>query len=275
MVLSSWEFLRRDSPAVVVLAVFFFASLLVTVSWACVKILTIGKHSSTLAPELGPAYTLYSDPAALNRWGYLYVQFRTQTYYYILPQLTYLLAKCLAIGTAQNHGTAQSVVVLVLDVFYLIAVSILRPWLDRRTNIINIAIAATNALNSIMVFIFSGVTGAPAMVPGVFGVVFFIANAVFALILMVLLGVATVIALCSKDPEERYACGRGVGVLPLSSEAGLGEKRRDLDADPTRATGSVTRKALSARSTRSGVSRNTSPSARGQGDWNVGAGYER
>lgn len=196
-----------------------------TLGWASYKILMIGQRSAAINETRGPAYTLYSDPAALNRWGYLYVQFRADAYYYIVPLLLYILAKSLAIAFGQTGGVAQSIVVLVIETAYLAAVVYLRPWLDRRTNIVNIAIAVVNFLNAILVVIFSGVTGAPNMVPGVLGVVFFITNAIFALILLILLAIAVCFAIFSKNPEERY---RGDTPLPTAAEK---PNVRDLDAD--------------------------------------------
>ena len=221
-----WELNQRDSPAAAVLAACFFVSMAGTLGWACYRILTIGKHSSILDPTRGPAYTLYSDPAALNRWGYLYAQFHTERYYHIVPLLIYILAKSLVIAFAQTAGIAQSFIILIIELAYLIIICILRPFLDERTNIVNIGVAAINFLNGILVMVFSGVTKAPDKVPGIMGVIFFIVNAVFALVLLVLLLVAVGFALFSKNPEERY---RGTNALPQDEKKSV----RDLDADPT------------------------------------------
>ncbi|KAF8243599.1 TRP-domain-containing protein [Wilcoxina mikolae CBS 423.85] len=226
-ILCPWELIHLDSPAAAALAAFFFVAMFATLGWAAYKILMIGQHSAAISGSRGPSYTLYSDPATLNRWGYLYVQFRADTYYYIVPLLLYILAKSLAIAFGQTGGIAQSIVVLVIETIYLAAVAYLRPWLDRRTNIVNIAIAVINFLNAILVVIFSGVTGAPDMVPGVLGVVFFIINAIFALVLLVILAIAVCFAIFSKNPEERY---RGETPLPTSAEKT--SNIRDLDADP-------------------------------------------
>jgi len=225
-VLSLWELNHRDSPAATVLAIFFFITMTTTLGWACYKILMIGKHSSILDPTLGPAYTLYSDPAALNRWGYLYVQFRTERYYHIVPLLIYILAKSVVIAFAQTAGVAQSLIVLFIELAYLVVVCRLRPFLDRRTNIVNIAIVLVNFLNGIFVMVFSGVTRGPAMVPGIMGVIFFVVNAVFALVLLVLLLVAVGFALFSKNPEQRY---RETNALSHNEK----KPARDLDADPS------------------------------------------
>jgi len=52
--------------------------------------------------------------------------------------------------------------------------------------------------------VFSGVFHEPAIVRGVMGVVFFVMNAIFALVLLILVLVATIYALVSKNPDVRY-----------------------------------------------------------------------
>lgn len=42
------------------------------------------------AMHSNPTYMLYSDPTSLNKWGFLYVQFRVTAYYYIIPTLIYI-----------------------------------------------------------------------------------------------------------------------------------------------------------------------------------------
>ena len=108
-----------------------------------------------------PAYILYSDPSALNKWGFLYVQFRATAYYYIVPVLVYILVKALFIAFGQGSGIAQAIGLLIIEAAFLIAVSILRPWMDKKTNVFNISIAAINFLNTIWLLIFTEVFGQP------------------------------------------------------------------------------------------------------------------
>lgn len=228
-ILCSWEWIQKDSPAAVVLAAGFFVGIFITLAWASYKILTISQHSSSL--DNGPAYTLYSDPAALNRWGYLYVQFRTGSYFYIVPSLVYILAKSFTLSFGQGSGTVQTILILVLDFAWLLAACIIRPWLDKRTNIVNIGIAVVNFFNSTFVFVFSGVTHAPPMVSGVLGVIFFIINAIFALVLLILILFSTVYVIFSKDPEGKYQAMRTS--LPAVEKKEIGANAvRDLDEDP-------------------------------------------
>ena len=158
-ILCLWELTVRDSAAEVILALFFFISMTVALAWASFKVYRIAKRS--VAMHKNPAYILYSDPSALNKWGFLYVQFRATAYYFIVPVLGYIFVKSLFIAFAQPSGVAQAVALLIIDLAFLITVSILRPWMDKKTNAFNIAIAAVNFLNTIWLLIFTEVFGQP------------------------------------------------------------------------------------------------------------------
>ncbi|KAF3933174.1 hypothetical protein ABW19_dt0209090 [Dactylella cylindrospora] len=201
-ILCLWELTVRDSPAAVVLAVIFFLVTLALLSWASYKVIRIAQHSIHM--HKSPAYILYSDPASLNRWGFLYVQFKASCYYWVIPMLAYILIKGIFIAFAQTAGVVQSIALVLIEGAYLAAVSYFRPWMDRKVNVFNISICVINFLNSIFLMIYSGVFNEPGLVRGVLGVVFFVMNAIFALVLLILVLVATVYALVSKNPDTRY-----------------------------------------------------------------------
>lgn len=201
-ILCLWEFTKVDSPAEVVLAVFFFFGMLATLAWAAVKVVMIAKRSQQM--HKNPAYILYSDPTALNKWGFLYVQFRGTAYYYIIPVLVYILVKGMFIGLGQPSGTAQAIGLLIIEAIALVGASVMRPWMDKSTNTVNIAICAVNFVNAIFLLIFSDVFNQPALVTGVVGVVFFVVNAAFALILLIVVMVSSILASFRKNPDTRY-----------------------------------------------------------------------
>lgn len=201
-ILCLWEFTQKDSAAEVVLAVFFFFGMLATLSWAASKVIRIARRSVVM--HRNPAYILFSDPQALNKWGFLYVQFRASAYYFIVPTLSYVLLKGMFIAFTQSASTVQAVAFIILEAAALIGASVLRPWMDKSTNSFNIAICVINFLNSIFLLIFSDVFNQPAIVTGVVGVVLWLANAVFALVLLIMLIVTTVIVLIRKNPDARY-----------------------------------------------------------------------
>ncbi|KAF3932201.1 hypothetical protein ABW20_dc0109582 [Dactylellina cionopaga] len=201
-ILCLWELTVRDSPAAIVLALIFFLVTVILLGWASYKVIRLAQHSINM--HKSPVVILYSDPASLNRWGFLYVQFKGSCYYWIIPMLAYILVKGIFLAFAQTKGTVQSIALVLVEGVYLVAVSYFRPWMDRKVNVFNISICVINFVNAIFLMIFSGVFNEPGLVRGVLGVVFFVMNAIFALVLLILVLVATVYALVSKNPDTRY-----------------------------------------------------------------------
>jgi len=202
MVLCFWELSQRDSAGEVVLAIFTMVTMIGILGWASAKVIMLAQRS--IAMHKNPAYILYSDPVALNKWGFLYVQFKAAAYYFIVPILGYTLIKALFVGVAQGSGKVQAVALVLIEAGLLIGISVMRPYMDKKTNGFNIAIAAFNLLSAIFLLFFSGIFGQPEIVTGAMGVIFFIYNAVFALVLLLMVLVSSGFALFSKNPDTRY-----------------------------------------------------------------------
>src|SRR5271170_1761607 len=201
-VLCLWELVERDSSAEVILGLIVFISMTGALGWAALKVIRLAKRSVTM--HKNPAYMLYSDPTCLNKWGFLYVQYRATAYYFVLPVLGYILVKAIFIAFCQSVPVVQAIGLVIIEATALIAVSILRPWMDKKTNIFNTSIAAINFVNVIFLLLFTGVFGQPAIVTGVMGVLFALYNVIFAFILLVLVLIASVYAIASKNPDTRY-----------------------------------------------------------------------
>ncbi|KAH8779927.1 hypothetical protein F5883DRAFT_689783 [Diaporthe sp. PMI_573] len=201
-IFSLWELTQVDSPAEVVLAVFCFCSVFATLGWAAFKIISIARHS--MATHQNPAHLLFSDPQFLGRWGFLYTQFRASASYYILPVLAYTIVKGAFVAFGQHVGAVQAIAFILIEIAALASASILRPWMDKSTNSFNIAISVMNALNAIFLLIFTDLFGTPAVIAGVAGVVLFIANAAFSLVLLIMIIASSILFLCRKNPDNRY-----------------------------------------------------------------------
>ena len=201
-ILCLWEFTQADSPAEVVLAVIIFFGMSAALVLAAFKVIQIARRSEQIHKT--PAYILYADATALNKWGFLYIQFRASAYYYIIPTIAYVLVKALFVALGQRSGTVQAIALVVIEVASLISASAIRPWMDKPTNAINISICAINFINSILLLIFTGVFNGPGLVIGVVGVVFFIANGLFALILLSIILIAAAFSFIQKNPEMHY-----------------------------------------------------------------------
>ena len=224
-VLCFWELIERDSAAEVILAIFMILSMSFTLGWASWKVIRLAKRSLTM--HKNPAYMLYSDPKCLNKWGFLYVQYRATAYYFVLPMLAYTLVKGVFIAFAQGAPVAQAIGLVVVEAVLLIAVGVLKPWMDRKTNIFNISIATINLVNALFLLVFTAVFGQPAIVTGIMGVVFVIYNVVFALVLLILVLIASVYAVASKNPDNRYQPMRDDRGSFIKSQAAL---TTELDA---------------------------------------------
>jgi hypothetical protein len=201
-ILCLWELTQRDSAAEVVLAIFFFFGILLLLGYAAFKIISIARRSISL--HRNPAYILFSDPQTLNKWGFLYVPYRASGYYFFAPVLAHVLLKSMFIALAQDKGTVQAIALLLIEAAALITTSVLRPWMDKSTNSFNIAIYAVNFINAIFLLIFTNVFDQPPLVTGVVGVVLWILNNVFALVLLLMLIITTIIIFFQKNPDNRY-----------------------------------------------------------------------
>lgn len=159
VVLCFWEFTQRDSGAEVVLAVFTIFTMLLILAWAASKVIRLARRS--IAMHKNPAYILYSDPVSLNKWGFLYVQFKATAYYFIVVVLLYLLIKGMFIGLAQSSGTLQAIALVIIETAFLVTVCVLRPYMDKKINAFNIAICVINFVSAWFLLVFTGIFGQP------------------------------------------------------------------------------------------------------------------
>jgi hypothetical protein len=225
VVLCFWEMTKRDSAAEVVLAVSMLITVMVILTWASIKVWRIARRSITL--HKNPAYILYSDPKALNKWGFLYVQFKATMYYFIFVMLAYILVKGMFIAFGQTAGIVQAVALLIIEAALLITVSILRPYMDKKTNAFNISIASINFFNVILLLFFADVFNIPPLAIGIMGILFFIVNVVFATVILLMVIWASVWALLSKNPDTRYQPMRDDRGSFIKSQTNLGTTELD------------------------------------------------
>lgn len=162
VVLCFWEFTVKDSAAIVIIAVVTIFSMFGILGWAASKVIRLARRSILM--HKNPAYILYSDPVSLNKWGFLYVQFKATAYYFIVPVLCYVLVKGLFIALGQGAGTVQAIALLIIEAVFLIVICVMRPYMDKKTNGFNISICVINFLNAAFLLIFTHVFGQPVSV---------------------------------------------------------------------------------------------------------------
>jgi hypothetical protein len=159
VVLCFWEFTQVDSGAEVALAVFTIFTMIGILGWASAKVIRLARRSISM--HKNPAYILYSDPVSLNKWGFLYVQFKATAYFFVVPVLAYVLVKGLFIALAQSSPVTQAVALVVIEAVFLVAVCVMTPYMDKKTNAFNISICVINFISAIFLLVFSNVFNQP------------------------------------------------------------------------------------------------------------------
>lgn len=202
VVLCLWELTERDSVACVVMAIVLLIIVLGILVQASIKLVLIGRESVRLYKN--PAYSLYGDTKILNKYGFLYVQYSAGCYYWIAVSLSYIILRSLIIAVLQHAGKVQAVIIFVFELVYFIALCCVRPYMDRRTNIFNILIHLVNLINAVFFLIFSNLFGQKDVVSSISGVVLFVLNAIFSLILLIFTIVTCVMAILYKNPDTKY-----------------------------------------------------------------------
>lgn len=201
-VMCIWELTTRDSGGTIAVAIFMLIICLVLLIYACVRVIIMGRHS--VRQYKNPAYLLFGDGSFLNRFGFIYVQFKALNYWFIGVSLTYIFLKSLFVGVLQTQGKVQSIIIFAIELIYLIILCWKRPYMDKRTNVFNIFISVINTLNAIFFCFFSNIFRQPPVVSSVMAVVYFVLNAVFALVLLIFTIVTCSLALLYKNPDTRY-----------------------------------------------------------------------
>ena len=202
MILSLWEFTQVDSPAEVFMAVIFFVGMNGALYLAAFHVMTIARRSGH--KHQTPAYLLYTNATTLKKWGFLFIQFRASAYWYIAPTLLYILLKSFFVGLSQKSGLTQAIALLIIEAAALIGVSVIRPYMDKTSNSMHIAICVVQFLNAVFLLIFTDVFDGPGLLIGVCGVIFFFLNVIFVFVLLIIVLVASTLSVIRKDPETRY-----------------------------------------------------------------------
>ena len=201
-VLCLWELYFRHSAGCVVLAIAVWLVMTGLLGYAAFRVVRLARRSLDL--HKNAAYILFSDPKQLSRWGFLYIQFRAAVYWFVIPLLVYYFLKGAFAGLAQASQIFQAFGLFVIEGAYFGLVISIKPFMDRRTNIFNIAICTVNLFNSILLLFFTPAFGLRSVVSGVMGLVFFIANAAFSTVLLILIIFSCGYALFAKNPDVRY-----------------------------------------------------------------------
>ncbi|CAR30992.1 hypothetical protein ZYGR_0P02960 [Zygosaccharomyces rouxii] len=201
-ILSFWEFTQRDSPAVIVIACLFIVLAVGLMAWSAFRTTFFAQRSIEVYNN--SAALLYGDERVLHKYGFFYTMFNATHYWWNIVILSYMFVKAIVIGFAQSSGQAQSLLIFILDLAYFIAIIYFKPYLDRPTNIMNIFISTVTLINSFLFMFFSDLFGQSYAVSAVMGWIFFILNAAFSFILLMMILTFTVMILFTKNPDVRF-----------------------------------------------------------------------
>lgn len=201
-VLCLWELTHHDSAAEVILAITLWLGMSGALGWATFKVFKRARTSQAL--NRTPAYALYSDPAYLAKWGFLYATYKAQRFYFSIALLAYIVIKGMIIAFSQSNPDAQSIVLLIFETAFMVATIVIRPYMDRAANGFAITAATLNFLTAVFIFIFSNVFGQPALMIGIMGVIFFFYNAFFVLALLIFLLIGLYYAVKLQEPAGPY-----------------------------------------------------------------------
>ncbi|KOG96102.1 flavin adenine dinucleotide transporter [Saccharomyces eubayanus] len=201
-ILSFWEFTERDSAGVIVIACLFIILSCGLMAWAAYR--TIFFASKSVEMYNNPAALLYGDEYVLNKYGFFYTMFNANHYWWNAVLMTYVFIKALFIGFAQASGKTQALAIFIIDLAYFVAIIRNKPYLDRPTNIVNIFISTVTLVNSFLFMFFSDLFNQNYAVSAVMGWVFFIMNAAFSLLLLLMILTFTAIIVFSKNPDSRF-----------------------------------------------------------------------
>ncbi|CAL9738481.1 flavin carrier protein 1 [Monosporozyma servazzii] len=201
-ILSFWEFTERDSAAVIVIACLLLILAIGMMLWAAYRTRYFANKS--IQQYTNPAALLYGDEYVLHKYGFFYTMFSATYYWWNSVLLSYILIKSLFIGFAQASGKTQALAIFILDLAYFIAIIRYKPYLDKPTNIINICISTVTLVNSFLFLFFSDLFGQPYSVSAIMGWVFFILNAAFSFILLLMILAFIGMIIFSKNPDLRF-----------------------------------------------------------------------
>lgn len=198
-----WEFTQNNSNGCMAFAIIIFIVVMALMLYSITMIMIKGMKS--IAQHQNAARLLFGDEKTLYRFGFLYSQYRASYYYWVSISFSYLFIRALLIAVLQKQGKVCACLIFAIEIIYTGITIWMRPYLDRRTNIFNIFIAVVNVINSIFFMFYSNVFGQPPVVSSVAAVVYFVLNAILALVLLIFTIVTCTIALLHKNPDSTYS----------------------------------------------------------------------
>lgn len=222
-----WEFTQNNSNGCMAFAVVIFLVVMALMLYSIAMIMITGMNS--IRKHANAARLLFGDEKILYKFGFLYSQYRASYYFWVSVSFAHLFIRSLLIAVLQQQGKVCACLIFAIEIIYAVATIWIRPYLDKRTNIYNIFIAIINVINSIFFMFYSNVFRQPPVVSSVAAVVYFVLNAVFALVLLIFTIVTCTIALLHKNPDSTYSQIKDDRNAFIPKEAGVDGHHEELE----------------------------------------------
>ncbi|OOQ91394.1 hypothetical protein PEBR_00503 [Penicillium brasilianum] len=186
-----WELYRRDSAAEVVLAITLWLVMTIILgnatfrgfrSFGGFRYVRLWKDTNKISN-----WSPYTNQTCQSKWGYLYILYRAEAYYFVAPLLLYTVLKGMVIAFTQNIPLAQAIALLIIEAAFLVSTAVIRPYFDKKSNGFAITAAALNFVNGIFILMFTDAFNQPDLMTGIMSVLFFFYNAIFTLVLLIFL----------------------------------------------------------------------------------------
>lgn len=197
-----WEFTRNDSSGCMAFAVIVGLCSWLLMGYATFRIMSYARRSITQYGN--PAYLLFGDSKFLNKFGFIYAQYQADKYWWTPVFFIYMFVRALLIAVLQHHGKACACIIFAIEFIYTVIICWQRPYMDKRTNVFNIFIAVIDLINSVFFLFYSNVFKQPKVVSSVAAVVYFVLNAIFALVLLIMTIVSCTLAVIHRNPDTQY-----------------------------------------------------------------------
>ncbi len=145
--------------------------------------------------------SLFMHPQRLSRWGWLYVEYSPNWWFWFIPLLTYDLCKAVVLALAQGHGKIQSMILVVIEIIAFVAILVARPYGAARGNFANILMALVRVIVTGIIVVFAFDIG--GIIRTILGIVIIAIEAICAIGLVGMIAWNGFVALLLLAPSRK------------------------------------------------------------------------
>lgn len=147
-----YQWKNGDSWAASLLAALSMAIMTGIIVWFSIRIFDIAMHPKT--PGRHGSETLFHHKPYLRKYGLLYEQFKSRSWWAYIPLTVYSLLKATLIALADGHGLAQVAGCMACEGFLLAFLIWERAYAIPQANIVNISISVVRLISLLGTFLF-------------------------------------------------------------------------------------------------------------------------